>query len=84
MAAALAAKVGSQLRKEIDTPIQNEVYWSDSKLVLGYLNNNSRKFKLFISNRVAYIKERTKSEQWRYVKNHENPADKASQGLQAK
>ena len=81
MAAALAAKVGSQLRKEINIPIQNKVYWSDSKVVLGYLNNNSRRFKLFVSNRVAHIKERTKSEQWRYVKTDENPADVASRGL---
>ena len=75
MAAALSSKLGSKLLKELDIPIQHEVYWTDSKVVLGYLNNNTKKFKLFVSNRVTFIKDRTTSVKWRYVSSEDNPAD---------
>ncbi|XP_065926153.1 uncharacterized protein [Magallana gigas] len=47
----------------------------DSKVVLGYLNNRSRRFYNYVSNRVSIIHQRSKSEQWNYVSTGNNPAD---------
>ncbi|XP_066928973.1 uncharacterized protein [Clytia hemisphaerica] len=81
MAAALSAKLGSKLSTELEIPIQREVYWTDSKVVLGYLNNDTKKFKMFVSNRVTFIKDRTTSTSWRYVNSEDNPADVGSRVL---
>lgn len=69
--------------KIIDMPIQYEVYWTDSKVVLGYLNNNTKKFKLFVSNRVTFIKDRATSTKWRYVSSEDNPSDVSTRVLRA-
>ena len=42
-----------------------EVYaWTDSTVVLGWLNGESHKFKVFVGNRVAQITERIPSNKW--------------------
>lgn len=69
------------LRKELDYNKMVDVYWTNSKVVLGYLNNEARRFHVFVANRVQQIRDETSSEQWRYVKSKENPADEASRGL---
>ena len=81
MAAALSSKLGSKLSTELEIPIQYEIYWTDSKVVLGYLNNESKKFKMFVSNRVTFIKDRTTPTSWRYVNSDDNPSDVGSRVL---
>lgn len=48
--------------------------------MLGYITNQSRKFHLFVANRVQAIHEASSVEQWRYVPSSQNPADDASRG----
>ena len=48
---------------------------------LGYIRNNSKKFKVFVANRIQQIQEGSKVEQWKYVPTKLNPADFASRGL---
>ena len=69
------------LHKELDYNKIVDVYWTDSKVVLGYLNNEARRFHVFVANRVQQIRDETSPEQWRYVEGKENPADEASRGL---
>ena len=45
----------------------DEVFWTDSQAVLGYINNTVKIFKAFAANRVQQIKEKTDVQQWRYV-----------------
>ena len=52
-----------------------EAFWTDSQAVLGYIANESRKFKIFVANRVEMIKEGSDPTQWFYVSSKENPAD---------
>ena len=59
------------------------VFWSDSKVVLQYIANESRRFHVFVANRVAEIHDLTKKEQWRHVPGTLNPADDCSRGLSA-
>ena len=44
-----------------------EAFWTDSQAVLGYIANESRKFKIFVANRVEMIKEGSDPTQWFYV-----------------
>ncbi|KAK3730332.1 hypothetical protein QZH41_006955 [Actinostola sp. cb2023] len=52
-------------------------------VVLGYIANNSRRFHIFVANRVQQIQDLTSIDQWRYVNTESNPADDASRGLTA-
>lgn len=51
--------------------------WTDSTIVLGWLNSHSSRLKTFVANRVNQILELTEVKQWR----HDNPADIISRGI---
>ena len=80
-AANLSVKISKMLRDELDIHISSKVFWTDSQVVLGYINNDSRRFKIFVANRVQFIRDNTNIEQWHYISTHDNPADDASRGL---
>lgn len=80
-ASVLYVKISLLLRQELDCDDINEYFWTDSQVVLGYINNEARKFHVFVANRVQQIRNETSPSQWRHVKGSENPADCASRGL---
>ena len=82
-AAVMSVKIGSMLQQELDNEKVSQAYWSDSKVVLGYISNEARRFHVYVANRVQQIKEHTNTAQWHYVVSSENPADTASRGLNA-
>ena len=79
-AALVSAKMGTKIQEELCYPNLTEFFWTDSKVVLGYIKNEAKRFHTFVSNRVQEIKIRTKIEQWRYIDTKSNPADHASRG----
>ena len=84
LAAALTAVKASEfLRKELCVPKLQEYFWTDSKAVLGYIKNESKRFHVFVANRVQQIRQSTSVEQWRYISSAENPADLTSRGCSA-
>lgn len=82
VAAAFVAKVGKVIRREIECEVDYESCWSNSQVVLGYIKNSSKRFRLFVANHVARIRKLTKPDNWRYVTTKSSPADYASRGLQ--
>ena len=82
-AAALSVKMACLLKKELDIDCVDEVFWTDSKVVLDYINNAIKRFKTFVANRVQKIKGKTNVQQWHYVPTKENPTADASIGLNA-
>ena len=76
-------KMACLLKKEFDINCADEVFWTDSKVVLGYITNTIKRFETFVANRVQQIKEKTDVQQWRYVPTKENPADDASRRMNA-
>ena len=66
-AATLSVKVASFLKKELDLDEIEERLWTGSKVVLGYITNDVRRFKTFFANRVKQIKDNTTSGQWCYI-----------------
>nr|XP_055049264.1 uncharacterized protein LOC129434357 [Misgurnus anguillicaudatus] len=83
-AAVVAVKTSDMLRNELEIQDLQEYFWTDSTVVLGYINNDAKRFQVFVANRIQRIKSSTKSEQWAYVASEDNPADHASRGLTAK
>ena len=82
-AAVLSVKMPSLLRNELKYYNIAEYFWSDSKVVLGYIANKACRFHVFVGNRVQQIRDVTEVDQWNYVQTKDNPADCASRGLTA-
>ena len=80
-AAVLSVKVTCLLRKELQINDFKERFWTDSQVVLAYIRSNSKRFKVFVANRIHQIKEYTRVDRWHYVSSKENRADDASRGL---
>ena len=76
--AVLATQAVMMIRRELDVQIDEEVYYSDSKVVLGYIQNESRRFYVYVANRVQHIRNATAPSQWRYIDTARNPADLAT------
>ncbi|MEE9353165.1 MAG: hypothetical protein V3U94_01940, partial [Candidatus Thorarchaeota archaeon] len=82
-AAVVSAKVSRVLVEELEYDHVQYYFWTDSKIVLGYIRNEARRFHTFVSNRVQRIHDCTDSSQWRHISTNDNPADYASRGLTA-
>ena len=82
-AVVVSVKISSMLQQELNFSDAEEMYWTDSKIVLGYIANDSRRFHVFVANRLQLIHEHTVQSQWRHVDTKENPADIASRGISA-
>ena len=70
--------ISHQLWRELEYTIDQENFWTDSKVVLEYIANESRQFHVFVANRVQEIQENTSVDQWKYVEPKQDPADEAS------
>lgn len=56
------------------------MFWTDSTIVLQFIHNEVRRFKVFVANRIAEIRDSSHPDQWNHVCSNENPADVASRG----
>ena len=81
VAAALAVKISVLFKKELKMEELAEYFWTDSKVDLGYIANDSRDFKTFVVNRVQAIQEYSSANQWCYIPSEDNPVDDASRGM---
>ncbi len=74
-AAVLAVELAELITKELDLELTAVKFYTDSEIVLGYIQNTSRKFYVYVANRVAQIRSSTKPEQWYHVGSDLSPAD---------
>ena len=51
--------------------------------MLGYIHNTTRRFYVYVSNRVERIRKFSSPEQWHYVPTSQNPADVATRSVPA-
>lgn len=72
-AAVLAAQLDRTVREELDIPINQSTFWSDSTCVLQYIRNQSKRFHTFVANRLSVIHENSAPHQWRHVSSELNP-----------
>ena len=80
-AATVSSKVAKLVRKQLNLQNLSEFYWTDSQIVIGYITNEARRFRIFVANRVQLINDNTDKANWRYVESSENPSDSASRGI---
>ena len=80
-AAVLAVQLDQTVREELDIPINQSTFWSDSTCVLQYIRNQSKRFHTFVANRLSVIHENSAPHQWRHVSSELNPADEVTRGL---
>ena len=77
----LLAKLLFHVKETLCLPLQEVFAWTDSTIVLNWLDGNPRRFRTFVGNRVSCIMELIPSKHWRHVSGLQNPADCASRGL---
>ncbi|XP_071802646.1 uncharacterized protein [Asterias amurensis] len=58
-AAVVSVKISQILKEELHLTKGEEIFWTDSQVVLGYINNEARRFHTFVANRVQMIREST-------------------------
>lgn len=82
-AAVLVVELAEFVTSELDLRLDNIGFYSDSKVVLGYISNNARRFYVYVSNRVLWIRSFSSPEQWKYIPTDLNPADIATRSVSA-
>jgi hypothetical protein len=79
--AVLLVEAVQRVLKEIDLEIAQVTYYTDSRVVLGYITNESKRFYVYVANRVQLIRSLSSPDQWRYIESERNPADLATRGV---
>lgn len=57
LTAAMISVVGRLLSEKLELKIDQEYFWTDSLVVLGYINNGASRFHVFVANRVRKRRE---------------------------
>ena len=80
-AAVFGVRLYTMIIKEINLPIRNVFFWTDSTFVLQYLRNDRHRFEVFVTNRVTQILELKTASHWHHIGSEENLADIYSRGV---
>ena len=81
--AVLAVEMADTIKEQLKIETENMYFYTDSQVVLGYINNTSRRFYVYVCNRISRIHASSDPRQWRYVTTDMNPADLATRSVQA-
>lgn len=65
------------LKREMEFPVDQTVFGTDSETVLKYIKNERARYHVFVANRISIIRDGSNVEQWRYVPIKLNPVDHA-------
>ncbi|XP_076394921.1 uncharacterized protein LOC143265617 [Megachile rotundata] len=79
--AVLLASLYTTVRTAITHVIDETYLWTDSTIVLNWINSQPCMLKTFVANRVADIQGKTDVTTWRHVRSEDNPADLMSRGV---
>ncbi|XP_078051509.1 uncharacterized protein LOC144477649 [Augochlora pura] len=78
--ALLLSSLYQTVRGALQLPIEHATFWTDSTIVLHWLQTSPHLLKTFVANRVTEIQSKTNVEDWRHVPTTDNPADLISRG----
>ncbi|XP_076381801.1 uncharacterized protein LOC143260421 [Megalopta genalis] len=79
--AVLLTSLYETVRDAITQDIHATVFWTDSTIVLNWLNKPPSTLKTFVANRVADIQGKVDISSWRHIRSRDNPADLLSRGI---
>ena len=77
----LLAQLLHHIRSLYQIPVADVYAWTDSTIVLNWLNGSPKRFKTFVGNRISTIVDCIPPNCWNHVSSVDNPADCASRGL---
>ena len=77
-AAVLAVEAAARLKKQLTLEVDCTFFYVDSAVVLGYINNEVKRFTKYVSRRVEIIRSFSSPSQWSYISTDINPADIAT------
>jgi hypothetical protein len=80
-AAVLLAKIFRRVTRTLTIAVHESYLWTDSSIVLAWLQGASNRWKTFVCNWVALIQEATSSATWQHLPTQSNPADLISRGM---
>ncbi|XP_033317567.1 uncharacterized protein LOC117215299 [Bombus bifarius] len=78
--ALLLASLATTVLQALPSNISRTVYWTDSTIVLHWINTSPHTLKTFVANRVTEIQQKTHTSDWRHIPTADNPADLISRG----
>ncbi|XP_075157630.1 uncharacterized protein LOC142230897 [Haematobia irritans] len=73
--ALLGAELANKTKNELRYEDKQLFFWSDSEIVLHWINSASSSLKTFVANRISKIQDLTINSQWRHFDSKNNPAD---------
>nr|XP_022300829.1 uncharacterized protein LOC111109032 [Crassostrea virginica] len=74
-AAVLGVEIATIIRDQLDIGPDCFKFYIDSRIVLGYVYNRTRRLLTYVSNRVQKILNFSRSSQWNFIPTDQNPAD---------
>ena len=80
-AALLTARLLATVAEDLSLDSSKAYAWTDSSIVLEWLNSTPSRLKVYVANRDGDIVSKVSAIRWRYVTTECNPADFASRGL---
>ncbi|XP_068987944.1 uncharacterized protein [Bombus flavifrons] len=78
--ALLLTSLATTVLQALPSNISRTVYWTDSTIVLHWINTSPHTLKTFVANRVTEIQQKTHTSDWRHIPTTDNPADLISRG----
>ncbi|GFV05356.1 uncharacterized protein TNCV_225671 [Trichonephila clavipes] len=82
-ACVLLSQLLEKVLHSLTLPIQQIMLWTDSNIVLAWIQLSPEQLKTFIGNTIKIIQRLTQNCQWNHVSSNENPVDLISRGLNA-
>lgn len=80
--AVLALEISQIVVDHLKIEIDKIKFFSDSKVTLGYICNDTKRFYVYVANRVAKIRSYSEPSQWHYIRSEKNPADVETRSIQ--
>ncbi|XP_033317549.1 uncharacterized protein LOC117215270 [Bombus bifarius] len=78
--ALLLASLATTVLQALPSNTSRTVYWTDSTIVLHWINTSPHTLKTFVANCVTEIQQKTHTSDWRHIPTADNPADLISRG----
>ena len=66
-AAVLATRLKVSVLEQLKFKVSKTYFWTDSQITLKYIKNESKKFPIFVMNRLHEIRANSDTTEWNYV-----------------
>ncbi|GFR23886.1 integrase catalytic domain-containing protein [Trichonephila clavata] len=84
MGALLAARLAKEVSRVLNGKTSTTNYfWTDSTIVLSWIQGPSSRWKVFVANRVKEIRSLTDKDSWHHCPGKDNPSDLLTRGISA-